>query len=132
VKHKYILYDGDCGFCNRTVMFIAKKDTKNNFKFVSNLSEFGNDLLIKYKIQGLENSTIILLQNEMDIYIKSRAIKKILITFPFYSVFGYLMYLIPVSVSDLLYDIVSKYRKHFIKKNNCEIPNLEIKNKFIL
>lgn len=65
---KYIIFDGNCGFCNKFLMLIAKKDKNDIFLFVSNLSDLGVNLLLKYKIIGLEKSTIILIENH-NIYI---------------------------------------------------------------
>ena len=41
----FVLYDGECGFCNFWVHWILKKDTKNNFLFASLQSDFGQQFL---------------------------------------------------------------------------------------
>jgi len=128
--NSYIIYDGNCGFCNKTVMFIAKNDKNNTFKFISSLSEFGIKLLLNHNIKGLEKTTIILVENE--IYIKSIAIRNVLLKIPSYKIIGYLMFLFPKKISDYVYDLVSKNRKLIIKNNVCEIPNSEIRKKFII
>jgi len=132
MQYSYIIYDGDCGFCNKTVMFIAKNDKNNNFKFISSLSEFGTKLLLKHNIKGLEKATIILVENENEIDIKSVAIRKVLLKIPSYKMIGYLMFLFPKQLSDYVYDFISKNRKLIIKNNICEIPNSEIRKKFIM
>ncbi len=131
-KNNYIIFDGERGFCNKTIMFIAKKDKNKNFKFVSSLSEFGAKLLLKRNIMGLEKSTIILIKENEGIYSKSVAIRKILLKIPFYKLFGYFMYLFPKKISDYAYDLVSKNRKLIIKNDTCEIPNSETRKKFIM
>jgi predicted DCC family thiol-disulfide oxidoreductase YuxK len=124
-----IIFDGNCSFCNKTIMFIARNDKNNRFKFTSSLSNFGIKLLLKHKINSLEKSTIILVENE--IYIKSVAIRKILLKIPFYKMISYLMFLFPRILSDYVYDFISKNRKLIIKNDICEIPNVEIRKKFI-
>jgi len=126
-----IIYDGKCGFCNRTVLFIAKKDKNNVFKFVSSLSKLGIKLLLKYKIKGLEKLTIILIEKE-NVYTKSIAIRKMLLRTPYFKILGYVMFLIPKDVSDWFYDFISNRRKRIVKNNYCEIPTCEIKKKFII
>lgn len=126
-----IIFDGECGFCNRTVMFLAKNDTNNCFKFVSNHSDFGIELLENHKIKGMEKSTIILIDKE-NIYTKSMAIKKILLKIPKYRIIGLLLFLIPKKVSDWFYDFISNRRKGIVKNNDCEIPTPEIRKKFIV
>lgn len=126
-----IIFDGECGFCNKMIMFFAKNDKNNDFKFVSSFSEFGIKLLLKYNIKGVEKSTIILIEKER-FYIKSIAIRKILLRIPYFRILGYLMFLIPKKVSDCFYYFISNRRKRIVKNNNCEISTLEIRKKFIL
>ncbi|CAA0234761.1 thiol-disulfide oxidoreductase DCC family protein [Tenacibaculum maritimum] len=129
-KNKYIIYDGSCNFCNKAIMFLAKIDKNNNFIFVSSLSNVGISLLQKHKIIGVENFTIILV-NEENVDIKSVAIRKIFLNISNYKFIGYLMFLFPVKISDCVYDIISKRRKKIMKKDVCEIPKPEIRKKFI-
>jgi len=129
-KTNYIIYDGECGFCNKTVMMIAKNDKNNYFTFVSSLSEFGADLISKNKIIGLEKTTIILIENQR-IHTKSLAIRNILLKIPSYRIVGYLMFLFPQKISDYVYDFVSINRKRILKNKPCEIPDSDIKEKFI-
>lgn len=126
-----IIYDGNCGFCSRTVMFLAKNDKNNDFKFVSSLSEFGIKVMLKNNIKGLEKSTVILIEKE-SFYIQSIAIRKILLRIPYFRILGYVMFLIPKKVSDCFYAFISNRRKRIVKNNICEIPTPEIRKKFIL
>ena len=128
---KYIIFDGNCGFCNKFLMTIAKKDKNDIFIFVSNLSDLGVSLLLKYKIIGLERSTIILIENH-NIYIKSSAIKKILLNLQYYNILGKLMFLFPKKISNYVYDIISTNRDKIIKNSDCKIPNSRIRRKFIM
>lgn len=127
---EYLIYDGACGFCNKMVMFVAKNDSRNQFLFVSSLSEKGKSLLEKHQVSGLEESTIILLENDR-FSVKSLAVQKILLKLPKFKFAGLLMYLFPITFSDFFYDIIAKHRKKIIRNNNCEIPNTEIRKKFI-
>jgi predicted DCC family thiol-disulfide oxidoreductase YuxK len=131
-KYSYIIFDGECGFCNKIIMFIARNDKNNTFKFISNFSKFGAKILLKNKIKGLEKSTIILVENENEIYTKSLAVRKILLKIKYYKMVGYLMFLFPKKISDYVYDLISKNRKLIIKNNICEIPNTVIQKKFIM
>ena len=126
-----IVFDGECRFCNRTIMFIARNDINNYFKFISSSSNFGIELLEKHKIKGIKKSTIILIEKE-NIYTKSIAIREVFLKIPKYRIIGLLLFMIPKKISDIFYDFTSKYRKRLIKNNACEIPPPEIREKFIL
>ncbi|MDC0380316.1 DUF393 domain-containing protein [Flavobacteriaceae bacterium] len=132
MRRNYILYDGKCGFCNNSVMYIAKNDRENQFTFVSSLSGFGKELLTKNNIVGLEQKTIILIDDKDKVYIKSEAIKSILIKIPKLRIVSYLLLLFPKRLMDYFYMIISKRRKRILKTENCKIPSLEIRQKFIL
>ncbi|MCF6348755.1 MAG: DUF393 domain-containing protein [Flavobacteriaceae bacterium] len=132
MEKSFIIFDGNCGFCNKAIMFIATNDKNNNFKFVSSLSNFGTTLLSKHKIKGLEKSTIILVENENEIYTKSISIRKIMLKLPYYKLIGNLMFVLPRILSDYVYDFISKNRKRIVKNSVCEIPNSEIRKKFIM
>jgi len=131
MSNNIVVFDGDCGFCNKTIMFIAKNNKTNSFIFVSSLSDYGVNLLSKYQMKGVEKSTIILIEKNT-IFIKSIAIRRILLKIPFYKIVGYLIFLFPQKTSDYIYDIISKNRKLISKNNTCEIPNAELRKKFII
>ncbi len=46
-KGPLLLYDGECGLCDRTVRFIIRHDAKAKVKFAALQSEFGRKLLIE-------------------------------------------------------------------------------------
>lgn len=119
------------GFCNKTVMFIAKNDTNNSFMFVSNRSDFGKNILGKFQIIGLEYSTLVLVCGE-SMYTRSLAIKKIFLGIPKFRMIGLFLSLFPRKISDIAYDVIAKHRKRFIKNKACEIPSSDVRKKFIL
>lgn len=129
-NHNYIIYDGDCGFCNRGILFIAHRDTNNIYTFVSNHSNLGKQLLIQHKMDHLVNNTIVLIDDKP--YIKSTAVKRILRNLPQFTFLTYPLFLFPRPIADLAYDLIAKYRKKLIPNNACVPPSPEIQNKFIL
>lgn len=131
VDMTYLIYDGACGFCNKIVLFVAKNDAYNHLIFVSSLSVFGADLLQKYRITGLENTTIILLENDK-VFVRAMAVQRILKKLPKYKLLGFMMHFLPNKLIDCIYNFIAKYRKKIIKNNNCEIPDIKIRKKFIV
>ena len=131
MRQSYVIYDGTCGFCNKTVLFFAKKDQNDHFKFVSGLSDFGKDLLHIHNIKGLQSSTLILVEDNRRVFVRSVAIRRILLKLPGYSFIAAILCLFPKSILDAMYRTISKYRKKF-KNTVCELPDQEIKEKFIV
>lgn len=126
-----VLIDGDCDFCNRTALLIIKYDKKDKFRFASQQSEIGKNLIQENNHNGNALSTIILIENEK-VLTKTTAlieIAKHLVGLPKLLV---CFKIIPVEIRDFLYDIFSKYRyRIFGKKENCTIPSNNIKMKFL-
>ena len=126
-----IVFDRECGFCNKMIMLIAKSDINNHFRFTSSGNSFGKNLLEKFQIRGLDQSTLILIE-EGNIYTKSMAIRKILLKISKYKIIGFLLFFIPKKISDMIYDFISKHRKGLIRNNVCKVANFEITKKFIM
>ncbi|WP_158587717.1 thiol-disulfide oxidoreductase DCC family protein [Algoriphagus lacus] len=126
-----VLIDGECNFCNDTAMFIIKYDGNDSFRFASQQSELGTDLLRNLGFVENSLSTVVLIKAGK-VYTKTSAlieISKDLVGLP--KVFV-LLRIIPKEFRDFFYGIFSKYRyRLFGKKMDCAIPTLEVRRKFL-
>ncbi len=129
---KIILFDGVCNFCNSSVLRIITHDKKNVFLFTSLQSESGKQITAHFKIDTTKIDSIILVESETEYAIKSTAALKILKQFNgFYKLFQ-ICWIIPPFIRNSMYNYIAKNRyAWFGKKDNCMIPNEEIKSKFI-
>lgn len=126
-----MIFDGSCGFCNTSAMFIAKRDVSDRFILVSNSSDFGIKLLQKYNLEKVSPHSIILIEGE-EISTKSRAIRTILREIPGYSILKFLMKVMPIFIQDFFYDGIAKIRKYLPIKTNCSVPEPKLREKFKL
>ena len=115
-----VIFDGDCAFCNKSVMLILKKDKTQSIEVCSNQSKKGKELIKRYKITADINTTIIYIIEEK-VYYKSTAAltisKKLKGLLPSL----YLFIIIPKFIRDGFYDFVAKHRKKIIKQEySCE------------
>lgn len=115
-----VIFDGDCAFCNKSVMLILKKDKTKSIEVCSNQSEKGKELINKYKITADINSTIIYIIAD-NVYYKSTAAltisKKLKGLYPL--LFAFI--LVPKFIRDGVYDFIAKHRKKIIKgEYSCE------------
>ncbi len=126
-----ILFDGVCNLCNRLVLFIIKRDKKRLFKFASLQSIYGEDVSKKLQIKSPPYGSIILIDKEK-IYFKSEAVLKILIALGGVWRIASLLKIIPKSIRDYCYSIISRHRyKIFGKRESCMIPSEALKNRFL-
>ena len=125
-----VLFDGDCNYCNSAVHFIIRHDKKDTFRFAILHSEIEKKLMKKFKMEDTPDS-IVLIEKEK-IYFRSTAVLRISKHLNGMYPICYVLLLVPSFIRDFLYDIFAKNRiKWFGKKNNCDHPSKEMKEKFI-
>ena len=122
-----IFFDGSCTLCNNYILFVAKRDRKNNFFFSSLQSKITDNLIKHY---DREESVILLVDNI--IRTKSDAVIYILSKLNFPYNIAPILYIIPKYFRDILYTFIAKRRKIiFPAIEDCEIVNLQ-KNQTIM
>lgn len=122
-------YDGDCGFCNKTVMFLLDR-TPNSFRFCTLQSNFAKETLEKHGIEHINLDTAYLLVED-NIYQKSSAILKSL-TFIniIYKTLGNILRFIPKGLRDKVYAYIAGNRFK-ISSSNCRILNKDEQLRFM-
>lgn len=130
-SEKIILFDGVCNLCNSTVQKVIENDAKNQFKFASLQSEFGQKFLEKNKLSKDEFNSMILVDGEK-FYTRSDAALRIGKELKgLYKLSG-LLFAFPKFIRNSVYDFVSRNRyKWFGKQESCWLPTPELKEKFI-
>jgi predicted DCC family thiol-disulfide oxidoreductase YuxK len=78
-----ILFDGVCNLCNGAVQFVLSNDPNKAFKFASLQSDFAQDYLKKHQLPTQNFDTLILIENK-EVFIKSKAVFKIVKYLPKY------------------------------------------------
>lgn len=115
-----IFYDGDCGFCNKSIQFILKHRKHNLIKFAPLQSSFAKKELAKHNVfPSME--TLYLLKNEK-VFDRSNAMLRIslFLKFPFSMLFGTII--VPRFIRDFFYNLIAKNR-HKLSISYCVIPN---------
>jgi len=128
---KIILFDGVCNLCNSTVQRVIENDVKNQFRFASLQSEFGQKFLEKNNLDKDEFHSLILIDGDK-FYTKSDAALRIGKELKgIYKISGVLL-LVPKFIRNFVYDLISGNRyKWFGKMENCWLPTPELQQKFI-
>lgn len=127
---RIILYDGVCRFCNWNVQFIIKRDPKAKFSFASLQSETGQDLLRQHHMPLDTDSIVLFHGNQYDV--ESTAALKIARQLHYFYPLLYVLIVIPRPLRDRVYRFIAKHRyKYFGKQDQCTIPTLEDKKRFL-
>lgn len=126
----YVLYDGDCGFCNFWIQWILNRDSKDLFRFAALQSEFSKSFLEERGLATEELSTIYLWKPGQYYQTKSSAVLEIAkVLGGLYGVLAKINFL-PTSLTDKLYDQVAKNRKN-LASAYCAVPTEAERKKFI-
>ena len=130
MKNTLILfYDGDCGFCNRSVSFVLKKDKNKKIFFAKLESDFTKKIFNKNNWNFPDMSTLYFIDNGV-VFKKSSAILRICCYLKMPYNFLFIFKIIPKFLRDYMYDFVSK-RRNKIANRFCFIPSNDQKNRFI-
>ena len=129
IPNRILFYDGDCGFCNRSVNYVLKRDTSKSIHFASLQSEITKALFEKNNWQQPDLSTFYFMEHG-ELFKKSRAAFRVASYFPWYLKWFQVFRIVPNGVRDWVYDQVAKRRRK-ISKGYCVIPTEEEKCLFL-
>lgn len=124
-----VFYDGDCGFCNKSVQFVLKNEKGKKIHFAALQAEFSVQF---FKNKGLEqpNMSTFYFWNGKKMLQKSTAalslLKYLKMPFPL----GAFFWIIPSLLRDKVYDFVAK-RRHKLAAGFCALPSVEERKRFL-
>jgi predicted DCC family thiol-disulfide oxidoreductase YuxK len=126
-----VLFDGTCAFCERAVVFIAKRDPAGYFRFGASQSARAAALLEPYGLTRDTARSLILLEDGRA-YLRSTATLRIAARLRFPWSLARLLLLVPVPLRDGVYRVVAAIRHRLAGRSNaCEIPPPEIRRRMI-
>lgn len=126
-----VLIDGVCHLCQGLTKFIIKRDPSGVFRFASQQSEIGQDILRKGGLDGGLADTVVVVDHGI-YYTRSAAVLRIVrhLPMPWPLLYGFVI--LPKFLRDLLYRWVAKNRyRWFGKDEQCLIPTPEIRRRFL-
>ena len=120
-----LLLDGDCGLCNRLARFIDSNigfDKKIKFHPIE--SDFSQKFIKTFPTHQQEQDTVYLYRNNISYTKSSAAIRCLLYLKWYWRIWFPFLWLIPLPLRNIIYQIVAKYRHYiFSKPKVCFIQN---------
>ncbi len=123
-EQSIVFYDGVCILCDGLIRHLIKIDKHKKLLFATLQSERSTELLKPFGLEPNKLETIVFLSNGV-VSTKSAAVLTIIQQLP-PSILSLLLIsrILPRSINDFIYDIVSKVRyRLFGKRETCKIPN---------
>ncbi len=126
-----VLYDGQCGLCNRTVQTILAHDRRGRFRFAALQSDVGRGMLARHGLPAGAMDTVVLV-DEGRAFTKSRAALRIAggldAPWPLLRALA----VVPRPLADLAYDFVARRRyRWFGRSDACMLPPPEVRARFL-
>lgn len=126
-----LLFDGVCNLCCSSVQFVLARNKKQNIRFASLQSEFGQKALQEAHLPIDYTSSLVLLEDGK-IFVKSEAAlrlsKHLNGMWKIWSVF----LLVPSFIRNPVYDFIARHRyRWFGKQEVCWLPDPKWKGRFL-
>jgi predicted DCC family thiol-disulfide oxidoreductase YuxK len=126
-----ILFDGVCTLCNGFVQFILKKDKNKVFQFASLQSKYGKQFSAHFNLPIDDPETIVLYDGNK-IHTESEAVIRIISSFHGIWKSFIILSIFPKFIRNWFYRLIARNRyKIFEKKDQCMVPDWDIKDRFI-
>lgn len=126
-----VLYDGQCGLCDRVVQLVVRHDRRGRFRFAALQSEVGRALLERHGLPADALDTFVLVEGGRA-FTRSRAALRTAggldAPWPLLRVFA----IVPRPLADLVYDFVARNRyRWFGRAEACMLPPPEVRARFL-
>jgi predicted DCC family thiol-disulfide oxidoreductase YuxK len=130
-EYPVLLFDGFCNLCSASVIFILKRERKNNFYFASLQSDFAKRTLREHNLTSQVPDSIVLIEDGKT-YFQSTAALRVTryLKWPWPLLYGFII--LPRFLRDPVYNLIARKRySWFGKRETCFMPDKDVKNKFL-
>jgi predicted DCC family thiol-disulfide oxidoreductase YuxK len=131
-----MLYDGVCGFCNKSVQLILDRDRRGTMRFAALQSDFGKAIIARHpELQGVDS--VVLLERSAEtgaerVFVRSTAAMKLAAYLGGFWKLFLAFRVLPAPLRDYLYDTFARNRyRLFGKYDTCLLPPPEVRARFI-
>jgi predicted DCC family thiol-disulfide oxidoreductase YuxK len=133
-EHPVLFYDGECGFCDRTVRFVLARDKKEDFRFAPLQSDAAKNMLSPLGADPRNLDTLYVLApgpHGPELLSRARAAFYIATRVGLGALIWPLRAL-PWRLLDVGYDLFAKYRYQlFGRRDACAIPTADERRRFL-
>lgn len=127
-QRKIIFYDGDCGFCNRSVQFVLQNERSPLLYFAALQSDFARKFFAQHQLPEPDMSTFYFWDQSM--YAKSTGALRVLGYLRFPLSVGRFFRWIPRPLRDAIYDVIAQRRQR-LAGNFCALPTEDQRKRFL-
>jgi predicted DCC family thiol-disulfide oxidoreductase YuxK len=129
-----LLYDGVCGFCNKTVQLILRLDRRGSMRFAALQSDYGAAVVARHpELRGVDSVVYVEQAGGGErIHIRSDAALKVAAYLGGFWKLFLAARVLPRGFRDYLYDLFARNRyRVFGKYDSCMLPPPEARSRFL-
>jgi predicted DCC family thiol-disulfide oxidoreductase YuxK len=131
-----MLYDGVCGFCNKSVQLILDHDKRGEMRFAALQSDYGQAVKARHSFLDSVDSVVLLEhtpgEKEERVFVRSSAALRLASYLGGVWKLFLVFYIIPAPLRDFFYDLFARYRyKFFGKYDACMLPDAKVRSRFL-
>ncbi|MDQ3906956.1 MAG: DCC1-like thiol-disulfide oxidoreductase family protein [Acidobacteriota bacterium] len=131
-----MLYDGVCGFCNKSVQLILDHDKRGVMRFAALQSDFGRSVIARHPELRDVDSVVVLERSPQTgaerVFVRSTAAMKLAAYLGGFWKLFLAFRVLPAPLRDYLYDAFARNRYRFFGKYDaCLLPPPEVRARFI-
>ena len=128
---RVILYDGECGICDRLVRFVLPRDPRGVFRFAALQSDYARRALSRAGLPTDDFQTMVLIE-EGRVYLRSSAGLRVLRRLSGLWPALYPLIAVPRPLRDFLYRLVAENRHRLRPKNDsCPLSATKWSQRFL-
>lgn len=125
-----ILYDGECGLCDRLVQWVLRRDRAGRFRFAALQSPWARQRLREHALNAGDFDTMMLFEDGRP-FQRSTAALRVLRGLPRWR-WAYVFIAVPRPVRDAVYRWVARHRhRWFARPAQCVMVKPEWRDRFI-
>jgi predicted DCC family thiol-disulfide oxidoreductase YuxK len=131
-----LLYDGVCGFCNKTVQMILERDQRGTLRFAALQSDYGRAVVERHpELRGVDS--VVYVEGSPGeggerVFARSDAALRVLKYLGGAWKILLAARVIPKPVRDFFYDLFARNRyRMFGKYESCRLPPPEVRSRFL-
>ncbi len=119
-----VLYDGDCGLCNRTVAFVQARQAGPQLRFVARSSPAGQELIRRFAPEAGAGDSVVLIEAGR-CWLRSTAALRLCrrLAWPWRWLAWLLV--VPGPVRDAAYRAIAAHRHRLVRGGSCSLPQTE-------
>ena len=129
-----LLYDGVCGFCNKSVQLILDHDRRGEMRFAALQSDYGQAVIERHaELRGIDSVVFVEKHSGGErVYVRSDAALRVASYLGGFWKLFLAARVLPRGLRDYCYDLFARNRYRFFGKYDaCMLPPPEVRSRFL-